>query len=77
LDFVCLLGFQKYKCKRKVSEVEFMSILNSEIWVPSNMFGLLEKRIFSLWTQRNTGLLVFLPKRKKIQFLKSYLLIYV
>jgi hypothetical protein len=77
LDFVCRLVFQKYKCKRKVSEVEFVSILTSEDGVPSNIFGLLDLRILSLWTQPYRGLLVFLPKWKGIKFKKQYFFIYV
>ena len=79
LGFVCPLVFQKYKCKRKVSEVEFVSILNSESGMPSNrMFGLLDMRILSLWAERNRRLLVFLPKRKGILFLNDiYLFMFV
>lgn len=39
--------FQKYKCKRKVSEVEFVSILTPEDGVPSNMFRVLDMRILN------------------------------
>jgi len=43
----------------------------------SNMFGLLDMRILSLWAKRINGLLVFLPKWKGINFLKRYLFIYL